>query len=110
MKMARTVAVLQPGDMVTWKGKDQGPWHRVTLGPEHGGKTGYVIQTSLTPNHVGKDEWRVDPRCHQCNGYGFYVISHGVGHFAHVVPCDHPPPHPVGDGYGYPSFGQATKG
>jgi hypothetical protein len=113
---AHTVAILQPGDWVTWNGNVNGLWHRVTVSTEHGGKAGYLLQSSLTDRHIDKDRWMgfgsgESQPCRTCNGYGFYVTSNGPGSIAHIVPCECGCPHPPVrfDYQSSPANGAATK-
>jgi len=42
---SKVVAVLQPGQKVTWQGKDSGGWHKIDVGS---GKAGVVVAASLS--------------------------------------------------------------
>ena len=78
------VAVLQPGQQVTWKGADpkNKQWHQVT---EPGGKPGYVFQTNLStkpPNMelVAKDGGTraIDPAAFVSSGAAVKALSPGA--------------------------------
>ncbi|GMU05052.1 SH3 domain-containing protein [Corallococcus caeni] len=81
---ADVVAVLQPGQQVTWKGADpkNAQWHQVT---EPGGKPGYVFQTNLStkpPNMelVAKDGQTrsIDPATFVSSGAAVKALSPGA--------------------------------
>jgi hypothetical protein len=81
---ADAVAILQPGQQVTWKGADptQKQWHRVEA---PGGKAGYVFQTSLstTPPSmevVAKDgkTRNLDPAAFVASGAAVKALGEGA--------------------------------
>ncbi|TSC27676.1 SH3 domain-containing protein [Corallococcus sp. Z5C101001] len=81
---ADVVAVLQPGQQVTWKGADptNKQWHQVT---EPGGKPGYVFQTNLSTKPpdmelVAKDgkTRSIDPAAFVSSGAAVKALSPGA--------------------------------
>ncbi|NOK23072.1 SH3 domain-containing protein [Corallococcus carmarthensis] len=81
---ADVVAVLQPGQQVTWKGADpkNAQWHQVT---EPGGKPGYVFQTNLSTKPpdmelVAKDgkTRTIDPAAFVSSGAAVKALSPGA--------------------------------
>ncbi|RKH63199.1 SH3 domain-containing protein [Corallococcus sp. AB049A] len=81
---ADVVAVLQPGQQVTWKGADpkNAQWHQVT---EPGGKAGYVFQTNLSTKPpdmelVSKDgkTRTIDPAAFVSSGAAVKALSPGA--------------------------------
>lgn len=78
------VAILQPGEQVTWEGGDakNKQWHRVTA---PGGKKGFVFQTNLSttaPNMelvTNKDgKQQVDPKKFVASGAAVKALSPGA--------------------------------
>ncbi|AKQ69456.1 hypothetical protein A176_006368 [Myxococcus hansupus] len=89
------VAVLQPGEQVTWGGADakQKQWHRVTTAT---GKKGFVFQTNLstTPPNMelvtdGGGKQQVDPKKFVASGAAVKALSPGAERYGKDKGGDH---------------------
>jgi|GEM_PF-349129 len=89
------VAVLQPGEQVTWGGADvkHKQWHKVTTAA---GKTGFVFQTNLstTPPNMelvtgGGGPQQVDPKKFVASGAAVKALSPGAERYGKDKGGDH---------------------
>ncbi|WP_426756704.1 SH3 domain-containing protein [Myxococcus sp. Y35] len=89
------VAVLQPGEQVTWGGAHakHKQWHRVTTAT---GKEGFVFQTNLstTPPNMelvtdGGSQQRVDPKKFVASGAAVKALSPGAERYGKDKGGDH---------------------